>query len=128
MAKEILVFEYSKCSTCRKALKFLADHKLVYQKKDIVTTPPTLKQIELMLAQLLKKGKTLKHLFNTSGESYRALGLSEKLPKLSQTEALALLVKDGKLIKRPFLLSDTCALVGFQEDEWKDELLTRQSQ
>jgi len=61
----------------------------------------------------------LRRLFNTSGEVYRKLKLKDKLPKMTEREAISLLAENGKLIKRPFLLKGAVGLVGFKEEEWK---------
>ena len=114
--KRVKVYEYSKCSTCRKALKFLDRHDVTYEKVPIVDTPPTKAELKKMLAL---QGGNLKKLFNTSGEVYRALKISEKLPSMSESEALDLLASNGKLIKRPFAIAADKGLVGFNEDEWK---------
>jgi arsenate reductase len=115
--KKIRIYEYSKCSTCRKALKFLDQNKIVYEKVPIVETPPTKAELKKMLAL---QGGNLKKLFNTSGEAYRAMKLGEKLPALSESEAIELLASNGKLIKRPFTLAGDKGLVGFNEDEWNE--------
>jgi arsenate reductase len=112
----IKVYEYSKCSTCRKALNFLDRNKVAYEKVSIIETPPTRTELKKMLA--LQDGN-LKRLFNTSGEVYRAMKLGEKLPSMPENEALDLLASTGKLVKRPFALADDKGLVGFNEDEWK---------
>lgn len=109
------VYQYAKCSTCRKALKWLDGRGVSYDSIDIVTSPP--KKAELSRA--LKQGVPLKKLFNTSGQSYREGGWSEKLTKVSEADALDALVKDGKLIKRPFVLTDSAVLVGFDEAAYK---------
>lgn len=108
------VYEYSKCSTCKKALQFLDKKKVSYQKVDITLQPPSLNEIKKMA-----KAVGIKRLFNTSGLVYKEMKLSEKLPKMSEEESLKLLASNGKLIKRPFLLTDEAALVGFKEEEWK---------
>jgi arsenate reductase len=110
------IYEYSKCSTCRNALKFLDRNKVVYEKVPIVETPPTKAELRKMLAA---QGGNVKKLFNTSGELYREMKISEKLQTLSENEALDLLAANGKLIKRPFVLTGDTGLVGFKEDEWK---------
>lgn len=110
------VYEYSGCSTCKKALKFLDGRKVSYERVPIVDEPPTVAELERMLDHY--EGD-LKKLFNTSGQLYRELGISEKLPAMSKTEALRLLSKHGKLIKRPFVLTARVGLVGFKEEEWK---------
>jgi arsenate reductase len=110
------VYEYEKCSTCKKALKFLNDRKVKYERIAIVEKPPTLAELKKMLAF---QGGELRKLFNTSGQVYREMGLSTKLPSLTEAEALQLLASNGKLIKRPFALSATAGTVGFQEAEWK---------
>lgn len=109
------IYEYANCSTCKKALKFLDARKVPYTKIAIVETPPSLAELKKMLSHV----KDLKKLFNTSGLVYREMKLGQKLPNLSEAEALKLLAANGKLIKRPFALSPTQGLVGFKEAEWK---------
>ncbi len=113
------VYEYSKCSTCIKALKFLDAKKVKYQKLPIVDKAPTQKELKEMLAALKERGGSLKNLFNTSGLVYKEMKLSEKFPSMTEAEAIKLLSENGKLVKRPFALGDKIALVGFKEDEWK---------
>lgn len=110
----IKVYQYSKCSTCRKALKWLDAQRVSYQAVDIVTVPP--KKAEL--ARALKSGVPLKKLFNTSGQSYRDGGWGQKLATVSEAQALDALASDGKLVKRPFILSGERVLVGFDEDAY----------
>lgn len=109
------VYEYSKCSTCRKALQFLDQKKIPYKKFAIVEAPPSLSELKTMLAHL---DGDIKRLFNTSGVLYREMGLSKKMSTLSTTEALKLLSENGKLIKRPFVLTADQGVVGFNEKEW----------
>jgi arsenate reductase len=105
------VFQYPKCSTCRKALEWLDARGVTYQSVDIVTAPPT----KADLQRALKSGVPLKRLFNTSGQSYREGGWGQKLASTSEADALAALTADGKLIKRPFVLTEGKTLVGFDE-------------
>ena len=107
----VKVYQYPKCSTCRKALKWLDTRGVSYDSIDIVTAPP--KKAELLRA--LKSGVPLKRLFNTSGQSYRDGGWGEKLAKVTQAQAIDALAADGKLIKRPFILDGETVLVGFDE-------------
>lgn len=109
------VYEYEKCSTCRQALKFLDARKVAYRRVPIVDQPPTMAELKAMLAF----AGDLKRLFNTSGVVYRELGLGEKLKTMSEADALALLAKNGRLVKRPFVLLEDRGLLGFKEDEWK---------
>lgn len=114
------VYEYNKCSTCVKALKFLDAKKIKYEKLPIVDQPPTLKELKSMLSYLEEQGGSFKNLFNTSGQLYREFGISDKLKAgMTEAEALKLLAANGKLIKRPFILSDKTGTVGFKEDVWK---------
>jgi arsenate reductase len=110
------VYQYAKCSTCRKALKWLDARGVSYEPVDIVTGPP--KKSELLRA--LKSGVPLKKLFNTSGQSYRDGGWGEKLGKVTQAQAIEALAADGKLIKRPFILDGEKVLVGFDESAYGD--------
>jgi len=111
----IKVYQYAKCSTCRKALKWLDARKVSYDSVDIVTVPP--KKAELQRA--IKSGVPLKKLFNTSGQSYRDGKWGEKLGKVTEAQALEALASDGKLVKRPFILSDAGVTVGFDEAIFK---------
>lgn len=120
----ITVYEYANCDTCRKALKFLQKHGVKFQKRPIVDEPPSAAELKTMLGYLKKDGGSFKNLFNTSGQLYRELGIAEKLKAgLDEDDALKLLAKNGKLIKRPFLLTGTGGAVGFREDVWAKLLL-----
>jgi arsenate reductase len=111
----VKVYEYEGCSTCRKALKFLDARKVAYEAVPIVETPPSKTELKVML----KFAGDLRLLFNTSGVLYREMGVGEKLKTLGEDEALALLAKHGKLVKRPFVLLPDRGLLGFKEDEWR---------
>jgi arsenate reductase (glutaredoxin) len=116
----VKVYEYANCSTCKKALKFLDTKKVDYTKIAIVEKPPTEAELKKMLQYLKSEGKTIKNLLNTSGQVYREMNMSEKLKTdVSEAELIKLLSKNGKLIKRPFIISDAAGTVGFNEDEWK---------
>lgn len=108
-------YEYKGCDTCRRAKKFLEAHGLAFDALPIREQPPTKAELQRMLTIF---GGDLRRLFNTSGGDYQAMKLSERLPKLTEAEALALLATNGNLVKRPFLLTDKSGLVGFQEPEW----------
>ena len=92
----------------------------MYKKIAIVEQPPTVAELKQMLVYLKADGKTFKNLFNTSGIQYREQNISEKIKAgMSEQEAIQLLSQNGKLIKRPFLLTDKNGTVGFQEDIWE---------
>ena len=112
---KLKIYEYKNCSTCKKAVKFLDSNMIPYEKIPIRETPPTLQELEFML----KNGKTLKELFNTSGGDYKTLNMKTKLPSLSEKEALVLLSENGNLVKRPFVIGKNIGLVGFKEEIWK---------
>ena len=112
----IQVYCYSRCTTCKKALKWLDDNKIQYELIDIKENHPD----EKTLRSLLKKsGLPLRRFFNTSGLIYREMELSKKLPDMSEDDMFKLLASDGMIVKRPLLVSDDKVLVGFKEDEWK---------
>ena len=111
---------YPKCSTCRKAQKWLDEHDVDYDIRDIKTENPDLAELELWHQA---SGLPLKKFFNTSGQLYRSLELSKKLPGMSDAEQYALLASDGMLVKRPILVTDdNKVLVGFKEDLWAETL------
>src|SRR5579883_182206 len=96
---KLRVYEYEKCSTCRNALKWLDKKGIAYERVPIVEQPPTRAE----LAEMLRKVGDLKKLFNTSGQVYRELEVGERLKTMSTDDALDLLAKHGKLVKRPFV-------------------------
>ena len=108
----VLFLEYPKCSTCKKAKKWLEDNSVEFTDRHIKEENPTAEE----LSEWHKKsGLPLKKFFNTSGQSYRSLGLKDKLPTLSLDEAVELLASDGMLIKRPILIKDGKVLqVGYR--------------
>ena len=115
----IKVYCYNKCTTCRKALKWLEENKIPHEVIDIKTKHPdeeTLRKYHAMSGLLLKR------FFNTSGIPYREMGLSSKLQAMSEDEQFALLATDGMLVKRPLLVGDDFVLTGFKEDEWVQKL------
>lgn len=115
----VKVYCYSRCTTCKKALKWLDDNKIEYMLLDIKEEHPD----EKTLRELYKKsGLPLKRFFNTSGQLYREMGLSKKLPDMSEDEMFKLLASDGMLVKRPLLITDDKVLTGFKEDAWKEAL------
>lgn len=116
----LTVYQYPKCSTCRKALKWLDAKGIEYKSIDIVSAPPSRATLSRALKQ---SGQGLRALFNTSGESYRAGGYKDKLPNMSEADALRDLAADGKLIKRPLLIGEEQVLVGFDEKAWASALL-----
>ena len=119
----IKIYEYAGCSTCKKALKYLDAKNKKYERVPIVEQPPTVTELKTMLRYLKASGKTFKNLFNTSGEQYRALKIGDRIKAgMSEQEAIALLSKNGKLIKRPFLLTNKGGTTGFQSETW-DELV-----
>ena len=118
--KPMKIYEYKKCSTCVKAVQFLEKKGVAFERVEIVEQPPTVAELKQMLAYLVADGGSLKNLFNTSGQQYRELGVAEKFKDgMTEAEALKLLSQNGKLIKRPFLLTGKTGTVGFKEDLWK---------
>ena len=110
------VYAYKGCDTCRKALKFLAERKVPHEVIAIPEQPPTVAELRQMLAHV---GGDLRRLFNTSGGDYKAMNLKDRLPSLSEEDALALLAKHGNLVKRPFALGSATGVVGFRVEEWE---------
>ena len=109
---------YPKCTTCQKAQKWLNDHKIEYEFRDIKLDNPTLDEL---IEWHKKSGLPLKKFFNTSGLLYKSLDLKNKLPTMSEDEMLSLLSSDGMLVKRPLLIGDSFVLVGLKEGDWKEK-------
>ena len=113
---------YPKCSTCKKAEAWLVEKGISFQKRDIKEDNPTREELARWLAA---SGLPVKRFFNTSGLQYKALGLKEKLPAMSEDEQLDLLATDGMLVKRPVLVGEDFVLTGFRETEWTAALEKR---
>ena len=118
----VKVYCYSRCTTCKKALKWLDDNKIAYDLIDIKGDNPNEEDLRRYYEM---SGLPLKRFFNTSGMQYRELGLSKKLPDMSEDEQLALLATDGMLVKRPLLVGEDYVLTGFKEPEWKEIMLKK---
>ena len=111
---------YPKCSTCKKAQAWLDGHGLSYELRPIREENPGAEELKRWKE---RSGLPLKRFFNTSGLQYKALGLKERLPGMSEEEQLALLASDGMLVKRPVLVGDDFVLLGFRESEYEETLL-----
>ncbi|MGL6175060.1 MAG: arsenate reductase family protein [Cellulosilyticaceae bacterium] len=111
-----LFIQYPKCTTCKKALKFLKDNQIAIEDRHIVEENPTQEEL---LAWIDKSGLEFKKFFNTSGQLYREMGLKDKVKEMSLEEAVELLATNGMLVKRPLLITDEKVLVGFKEDHYK---------
>lgn len=110
---------YPKCSTCQKAKGFLETAGVDFVQRDIKTENPTKEELRLWWQT---SGLPLKRFFNTSGLQYKALGLKERLPSMSEEEQLDLLATDGMLVKRPLLVGEGFVLAGFRQTEWEATL------
>ena len=117
----MLFLEYPPCSTCKKAKKWLDDHGVTYTDRHIKENNPSYEELKNWYAI---SGLPLKKFFNTSGLQYRALGLKDKLPTMSEEQQLQLLATDGMLVKRPVLVTDDGkVLTGFKEADWEKTVL-----
>ena len=116
----MLFVNYPKCSTCRKAKKWLEEHDFEFESRHIIEDNP---QADELKEWWEKSGLPLKRFFNTSGMKYRELKLKDKLPDMSDDEQFDLLATDGMLVKRPILVTDDDVLVGFRQKEWEEKLL-----
>lgn len=113
----IKFYQYSNCTTCKKAAKFLNEYGVSFEPIDIVQHTPTKKEFE----QIVKDtGVEVNKLFNTHGAKYRELGLKDKLQDMTQDEKLELLSSDGMLIKRPLAISGNKITLGFKEAQYKE--------
>lgn len=115
-----LMLEYAKCSTCKKAKAWLAEHHLEVEIRPIVEQNPTAEELREWHQ---KSGLPLKRFFNTSGLLYKEQNLKDKLPALSEEEQYRLLATNGMLVKRPLMIGEDFVLTGFKEKEWAERLL-----
>lgn len=115
----VLFVEYPKCTTCKKAKKWLEENGVEFTDRHIAEENPTKEELT---AWYQKSGLPLKRFFNTSGLKYKELNLKDKLPSMSEEEQLELLSTDGMLVKRPVLVGENFVTTGFKEDTWKELL------
>lgn len=108
--------EYPKCSTCKKAKKWLEDNKIEFIDRNIVEETPTIEELSEWIST---SGEDARKWFNASGLKYKELNLKEKLPEMGDEEKIELLASDGMLIRRPMLVTDKGAIAGFREEKWE---------
>ena len=113
----MVFIEYSKCSTCKKAKKFLDDNNIDYKDRPIKEENPTYDELKSWIE---KYNIDIKKLFNTSGLIYRNLNLKDKLKDMTDDEKIKILATNGMLVKRPILLTEDNIYIGFKEREWNN--------
>ena len=111
--------QYPACGTCRKARKWLEENQVAFNNRLIVEQNPTREEL---MTWIPKSGLPLKKFFNTSGVLYKEMNLKDRLATMSESEQIDLLASNGKLVKRPLMVSDDSVLVGFKEEEWANTL------
>ena len=116
----MLVLVYHKCSTCQKALKWLDEHKIFFEERQIIEENPTYEELKEWYE---KSGMPLKKFFNTSGLLYKEMKLKDRLPEMSGDEQLKLLATNGMLVKRPLIVDGSTVITGFKEKEWSEHFL-----
>lgn len=117
----MLFVEYPKCTTCKKAKKWLDEHGVSYEDRNIKENNPSADELKRWHE---RSGLVLKRFFNTSGMLYREMELKDRLPSMSDEEQYRLLAEDGMLVKRPILITEDTVLVGFREKDWEEKLLS----
>ena len=115
----MIFIEYPKCTTCKKAKKWLDDKGVKYDDRHIVEDNPTFDELKLWYE---KSGLPLKRFFNTSGLLYKSMELKDRLATMSEDEQLSLLASNGMLVKRPLLITDNAVIPGFREKEWENAI------
>ena len=113
------VYCYAKCTTCKKALKWLEENDIAHEVIDIKTEHPDEETLRKLHEQ---SGLPLKRFFNTSGQLYREMELSKKLPEMSEDAMYQLLASDGMLVKHPLLVTGKGVFPGFKEESWRELL------
>lgn len=114
-----LFIEYPKCSTCKRAKKWLEINNIEFTDRHIIENNPTEEELKKWIKQ---SKKDIKKWFNTSGMKYKELNLKDKLVDMSEEDKIKLLASDGMLVKRPILVTEKDILVGFREAEWEESL------
>ena len=115
----MIFIEYPKCTTCKKAKKWLDDRGIEYTDRHMVEDNPTFDELKMWYE---KSGLPLKRFFNTSGLLYKSMELKDRLATMSENEQLTLLASNGMLVKRPLLITDNAVIPGFREKEWENAI------
>lgn len=115
----ITIIEYPKCTTCKRAVKFLKDKNVEFIDRNIVEENPTKEEL---LNWMNMSGLEIKKFFNTSGKLYKEMNLKDKVKDMNKEEAAELLSTNGMLVKRPILIQDDKILIGFKEDLYNEFL------
>lgn len=115
----VLFVEYPKCTTCKRAKKFLIENNIEFEDRHIVEENPTKEELKKWLD---KSGLPINKFFNTSGVLYREMQLKDKVKTLKEEELLDILATNGMLVKRPIIIKEDIVLVGFKEEEWNGKL------
>lgn len=115
-----LFIQYPKCTTCKKALKWLTDNNIDFDNRDIVLQNPTEKELTTWVK---KSQKPVSKFFNTSGLRYKALNLKDVVKTAPEAQLIKTLSTEGMLVKRPILVTDNGVLTGFNEEVWRAELI-----
>lgn len=110
---------YPRCTTCKKAQKWLDENGVGYTLRDIKEENPSYEELKEWHE---KSGLPLKKFFNTSGKLYKEMQLKDKIPEMSEEEQLRLLATDGLLVKRPIGIKDGTVVVGFKQEEWEQKI------
>ena len=112
-----LFINYPKCSTCKKAEKFLKENNIEFINRNIVEENPSAEELALWME---KSGLEPRKFFNTSGVLYREMNLKDKIKTMSKEEMIKILSTNGMLVNRPLLVMDDKVLVGFKEENYKE--------
>ncbi|HIT25094.1 MAG TPA: arsenate reductase family protein [Candidatus Enterenecus avicola] len=115
----VLFLQYPPCTTCKRAKAWLDERGVDYEARNIKEENPTVEELK---AWHRKSGLPLKRFFNTSGLAYKALGLKDRLPTMTEEEQYQLLASDGMLVKRPLAIGEDFVLVGFRQEQWQERL------
>lgn len=116
----IKFIQYPRCTTCKKAGKWLENHNIPFESIHIVENTPSKDEIKAFWEL---SGLPLKKFFNTSGKKYKELGLKDKLKTMTDEEQLDLLASDGMLIKRPIVTDGKRVTLGFKEEQFAETWL-----
>ena len=119
---KFLFIAYPNCVTCQNAKKWLDKHGIAYTQRHIVEDRPTVEELKKWHAM---SGLPLRRFFNTSGLVYKSMQLKDRLDAMSDEEQYALLATNGMLVRRPILVGEDFALLGFKMPKWEAELLAK---
>jgi arsenate reductase len=116
MTKSVTIYGIKNCDTMKKARAWLDGHGVAYAFHDYKT-----EGVERAALQKWSKAVGWEVLLNRAGTTFRKLADADKVG-LTETKAIALMIAQPSMIKRPVLDVNGRLIVGFKPETYAQAL------